>query len=246
MFHQYCFLFLLPLDFLDFWLPSWLAVWFLLLDVLPTSCNRLCHCCHPRRLKICTVWFWFVYLIQPKKNGNFVEKYKRSVIILQHLKLKLISTDSQSASLSWCQAPIWDPWPIIFSAWNFLRQLRLWYFVAPSLTRGQVCNLLYNCFWALPEQSLLGPSPAELMTLFYCLIWDSPNLDGQVPVFISPRNRVAQLYPWALGSLFVASYNSQGLQWRYSNPPPQGNTESRRENNLKTCLEISKQLKVAL
>jgi hypothetical protein len=36
------------------------------------------------------------------------------------------------------------------------RQLLLCYFVAPSLTRGQVCNLLYNCFWALPEQSLLG------------------------------------------------------------------------------------------
>jgi hypothetical protein len=41
-------------------------------------------------------------------------------------------------------------------------------------------------------------------------IRDSPNLEGQVPVFISPRNRVAQLYPPALGSLFVASYDSQG------------------------------------
>jgi hypothetical protein len=90
------------------------------------------------------------------------------------------------------------------------RQLRVCYFVAPSLTRGRVCNLLYNCFWALSEQSLLGPSPAELTTIFYCLIWDSPNLEGQVPVFISPRNRVAQLYPRALGSLYVASYDSQG------------------------------------
>jgi hypothetical protein len=33
---------------------------------------------------------------------------------------------------------------------------------------------------------------------------------GQVPVFISPRNRAAQLYPRALGSLYVASYDSQG------------------------------------
>jgi hypothetical protein len=37
-----------------------------------------------------------------------------------------------------------------------------------------------------------------------------PNLEGQVPVFISPRNRMAQLYPRALGSIFVASYDSQG------------------------------------
>jgi hypothetical protein len=76
-----------------------------------------------------------------------------------------------------------------------ISQLRVCYFVAPSLMRGQVCNLLYTCFWVLPEQSLLDRSPAELTTIFYCLIWDSPNLEGQVPVFISPRKRVAQLYP---------------------------------------------------
>jgi hypothetical protein len=73
------------------------------------------------------------------------------------------------------------------------RQLRVCYFVAPSLTRGRT----------LPEQSLLGRSPVELTAIFYCLIWDSL-------VFISPRNRVAQLYPRALGSLFAAFYDSQG------------------------------------
>jgi hypothetical protein len=54
------------------------------------------------------------------------------------------------------------------------RQLWVCYFVAPSLTRKRVCNLLYNCFWALPEQWLLGQSSAELTAIFYCLIWDSP------------------------------------------------------------------------
>jgi hypothetical protein len=86
---------------------------------------------------------------------------------------------------------------ILFSVWR----LRVSWCVAPSLTRGRVCNLLYNCFWSLPEQSLLGRSPTKLKTTFYCLIWDSPNLEGQVPVFISPRNRAAQFYPRALGSL---------------------------------------------
>jgi hypothetical protein len=33
---------------------------------------------------------------------------------------------------------------------------------------------------------------------------------GPGPVFISPRNMVAQLYTQALGSLFVGSYDSQG------------------------------------
>jgi hypothetical protein len=59
-------------------------------------------------------------------------------------------------------------------------------------------------------QSLNGPSHAEPATILYCLSWDSPNLKGQVPVFKSLRNRVAQLYPWALGSLYVASCYPQG------------------------------------
>jgi hypothetical protein len=44
-----------------------------------------------------------------------------------------------------------------------------------------------------------------------CLRFETlPNLKCQVPIFISHTNRVAQLYPQALGSLFVASYDSQG------------------------------------
>jgi hypothetical protein len=44
-------------------------------------------------------------------------------------------------------------------------------------------------------RSLNGPSRAEPVTLLYCLIWDSPKLEGRVPVFIPPRYRVAQLCP---------------------------------------------------
>jgi hypothetical protein len=79
----------------------------------------------------------------------------------------------------------------------------------------------------MPAQSLSGPSPLGLETIFYCLTFETslfvasydsqghgggtrPNLEGQVPVFISPRNRVALLYPQTLGSLFVASYDLQG------------------------------------
>jgi hypothetical protein len=84
------------------------------------------------------------------------------------------------------------------------RDLRVCKFVVPSLTRGRVCKLLYNCFWALPEQSLLGRSPAELVALFYCLIWDYTNLEGQVPVFRSHvsavRNFQACSATWNLGT----------------------------------------------
>jgi hypothetical protein len=53
------------------------------------------------------------------------------------------------------------------------RQLRLCYFVAPSLTRVWVCNLLYNCFWRarmaqiypLALGSLLSPLMTSRATL---------------------------------------------------------------------------------
>jgi hypothetical protein len=71
-------------------------------------------------------------------------------------------------------------------------------------------SVVYSCCWSSPALSFLGPSPAELTTVFYCQIQDTPNLQGQAPIFISPRNRVAQLYPEPVGSLFVASNNWQG------------------------------------
>jgi hypothetical protein len=52
---------------------------------------------------------------------------------------------------------------------------------------------------------------AEPVTIFYTLSSETPpHLEGQVPVFVSPRNKVAQSFPRALGSLFVAIYNYQG------------------------------------
>jgi hypothetical protein len=41
-------------------------------------------------------------------------------------------------------------------------------------------------------------------------IGDFPNLEVQVTISVSPRNRVAQLYPHVLGSVFVAFHDSQG------------------------------------
>jgi hypothetical protein len=85
------------------------------------------------------------------------------------------------------------PWPIFLSPWHFFRRLRVRYFVAPSLTIEGVCNLLL--LQGLAAQFRSGLRPAGLKTLFYC-----PNfLESQVPVFTSPKNRVVQLHPRALG-----------------------------------------------
>jgi hypothetical protein len=51
-----------------------------------------------------------------------------------------------------------------------------------------------------------GPNPARLMTIFYYLTVETPPSWRAR----SPKNTVARLYPQALGSLFFASYVSQG------------------------------------
>jgi hypothetical protein len=80
-------------------------------------------------------------------------------------------------------------------------------YVTSSLTRGWVCRL----------QLLLGLASVVILRSEYrgthdhillSQIRNSPEFEGQVIVFISPRNRVAQLHPQALGSIFVASYDS--------------------------------------
>jgi hypothetical protein len=64
---------------------------------------------------------------------------------------------------------------------------------------------------ALTSAVTLGPEShgTHDQILLYQIRY-SPNLEGQVPVFISSRNRVAQIHPQAMGSLFVTSYDSQG------------------------------------
>jgi hypothetical protein len=46
--------------------------------------------------------------------------------------------------------------------------------------------------------------------ILHSQIPDYPNLEGQFPILISPRNRLARLYPQKLCSLSFTSYDSQG------------------------------------
>jgi hypothetical protein len=73
--------------------------------------------------------------------------------------------------MSWCLAQSGTMTRVCFLLEISFRQLQVCNFVAPFLTRGRVCKLLYNCFWALPEQSLLGKSPAELTALLTKMYW---------------------------------------------------------------------------
>jgi hypothetical protein len=108
-------------------------------------------------------------------------------------------------SSSWRQAP-WDSRLAIFFQLN---HCGFGPYVTFSLTRGWVCRL----------QLLLVLASAVIFRfvsrgtrdhILLPQIRTSPNLEGLVPVIISLRKRVAQLCIQTLGSLFFASYYSQG------------------------------------
>jgi hypothetical protein len=100
---------------------------------------------------------------------------------------------SWRASLSWCQVPSGAQNQVFI----IVRQLRVG--VLSDERTGLSQLLLVICG---------SESHGTHDHILLSHIRHSPNLEGQVPVFISPRNRVAQLYPQALGSLFVAFYDA--------------------------------------
>jgi hypothetical protein len=110
-----------------------------------------------------------------------------------------VTTDGQSASLSWCQAPSGSQDQIFFYCQTVAGLL------TPSLTWERICRL-QSLLTLASAVNLSGPGPAGFMIIFYSLRSETP----QVPVFTSPRDGVAQLYSLAVGSLLVASNNSRG------------------------------------
>jgi hypothetical protein len=75
-------------------------------------------------------------------------------------------------------------------------------------------SLIYSCCWHSPAQSLSCPSPSRLMTTFYCLKFEtSPTWRARSPPYLHPPGNGWSGYTskhQTLGSLFVASYDSQG------------------------------------
>jgi hypothetical protein len=108
-----------------------------------------------------------------------------------------------------------------------IRQLRRCYFVVPSLTRGRACNLLYNCFWALPEQSLLGGSPAELTIIFLLSHPRLPQPGGPGPCSYIPQEQGGPVIPPGTGFPLCRLIQLAGLRWRNSNPPPHGSLKTK-------------------
>jgi hypothetical protein len=92
-------------------------------------------------------------------------------------------------------------------------------YVTSSLTRG----------WVYRLQLLLVLASAvihrsETCGIHYHIllseIRDSPNLEGQIPILISPRERCGPVMPPGTGFPFRRLLRLAVLRWRYSTPPP--------------------------
>jgi hypothetical protein len=131
---------------------------------------------------------------------------KREIFFLeQNLNKSYVTTDAKSASLSWCQAPIWGPGSDFyycqrvagFLMWGALSDERMCLsFTIATGPRQRSHSWVWVSRDSWPYFTLSGSRLHQP--------------EGPGPVFISPRNKVAQLYPQTLGSLFAASYHSQG------------------------------------
>jgi hypothetical protein len=102
----------------------------------------------------------------------------------------------------------WAPRPEIFLQTNTCSHSP---YISSSLTRGWLCSL--QLLLALASVVILRSySRGTRDHILLSQIWDSLNLEGQVPVFISSRNRLTQLYPQALDSLWTPPTSSKSLE----------------------------------
>jgi hypothetical protein len=71
-----------------------------------------------------------------------------------------------------------------------------------------------------PAKSFSGPSPAGLMTIFYCHRFEAPQPGVPGPRIYIPQEQGGPVIPPDTGSPFRLLLRLARLRWRYSNPTP--------------------------
>jgi hypothetical protein len=133
------------------------------------------------------LWSQFFRSILSDERIGFSYEYA-SVSLYTNQSHSYVKANGQLASPHWFHASVWGPRPD-FYYYQIAADLLMW----DSLSEEKT-DLSFTTA-AGPRQS----SHIRVHTLL-SQIGDTPNLEGQVPLFISSRNWVAQLYFQALGS----------------------------------------------
>jgi hypothetical protein len=136
------------------------------------------------------------YSSRPQWSVRFISFYCHQPEQFQQLNRSqgqhYLTTDGQSACLSWCQAIIWERRPIFLSfPWKLSSDIcgscyPLWW---------EDTSVSYSCNWVSPTQVGLGAEPRGTHNhILLAQFWQSPNLEGKVPASIPRRDRAAQYW----------------------------------------------------
>jgi hypothetical protein len=83
-------------------------------------------------------------------------------------------------------------------------------------------SVICNCWWSSPAQLFSVPSPAGLITIFYCLGFETPPTCRASAPYIYiyiPEQQGGLVIPPGTGYPFHRLLRLAGLRWKYSNPP---------------------------
>jgi hypothetical protein len=149
--------------------------------MLSVSLNPLCQLLKPGMYIMATEHILMAYFINPTRSQSY-----------------FMTVGLPPIRSSWRQAP-WDSRPVILFAVVVLN-------VISSLTRGWGCRL--HLLPGLASAFILRSSLARLMTILYCLRVEIPQPVGPSLLYL-PGTGWSSYNPKALGSFFVASYDSQ-------------------------------------
>jgi hypothetical protein len=104
----------------------------------------------------------------------------------------------------------------------FFRHLQVCYFVAPSLTRGRVCNLLVQLLLGFARAVTLGSKSLRSEGHILLSHLRLPQPGGPGPRIYIPQQQGGPDIPPGTGFPFRRLLRLAGLRWRYSTPPPHG------------------------
>jgi hypothetical protein len=128
-----------------------------------------------------------------------------------------VTTDGQSVSLPWCQAPTWGSRPDCYYC-QTLDDFFIWGALSDERT-----GMSFTIAAGLAGGVILGSE--SLGTHDHILLFqirDSPNLEGQIPHIYVSQEQGGPVIPPGIGFSFRRLLRLAGLRWGYSNPPPSG------------------------